>query len=212
MNLEAMLNGAIGAGIIAIVLKLIDVYSNRGKTRSEEKENVTIAAKTAVEALLQSLEFLQEENKEYKAAIDKWEEKDRQRDKEIRELQDHRDQRAKQIADLTINNDELTKQISHLTNMQRENIGEIDSLRHEREQLSSKVIDLERKINLDTQETNYLTGHVLELQKRLDEADGKYRSLKDYTLKLLSAWRAGEPPPSPPPELGDTWDKLKAVK
>ena len=58
MDWIAILNGAMGAGAITIILKLIDTYSNRNKTRAD-------AAKVIVEGGAQAVKMMQDLLKEY---------------------------------------------------------------------------------------------------------------------------------------------------
>ena len=93
--------------IAAWIPKLWEIVGNRNKTKaetkliaSEEGENISKAAETAVNVLLQALTFNQSENKNYQARVVALEENQDRNTKLIKELTSHRDERDAQLASL----------------------------------------------------------------------------------------------------------------
>lgn len=69
MNFESFISGAAGAGLLAIILRIIEHYLNRGKEKaetskikSEAGENITEAAQVAVGILERALNYKASEN------------------------------------------------------------------------------------------------------------------------------------------------------
>lgn len=178
--LIAVLSGAGGAGVV----KLIDVYSSRGKTkaetgvlRSEASENIVEAAQVATNVLNQALTFKQAESKEYQARVEALEKSQAESKQLISELQSHRDARTKQIDELTEANEALLAQVAALRS----------------------------QIALDTAATRQLREEVESLR-------GKYDALKQYTLDVLKAVKEGKEPPPPPADLSDSISGWKLPK
>ncbi len=70
MNWEAIFNGALGAGVLAIILRLIDQFFARSKTSAEVANLIVQGGKTALDAAITMLDEHQEQSKELKAEIE----------------------------------------------------------------------------------------------------------------------------------------------
>lgn len=112
MNWDAILNGAIGAGVISIIIKLIDVYSARGKTRSETVVNYGEYVKRIAEGGTVAVEALTEALKEYDRRNDEQSEEIKLLRGRADELEAGREERTRLIRQLErkIENDLLETQ------------------------------------------------------------------------------------------------------
>jgi chromosome segregation ATPase len=185
MDWTAFFSGAGGAGVLAIILKLIDIYSVKPKVaaetkliNSEEKENAAETASKAVTTLGQVLDELQEdrkdlrqENAEYKTLIKELKAGYEKQTSEIRELQNHRDERTRQIDELTESNEALTSQVAALraqiakdTNETRELLEKYRELK----EFTSYLLDFLEKKGVDLKELN----------GRIPDSISKLRGLK----------------------------------
>jgi DNA repair exonuclease SbcCD ATPase subunit len=113
MNWDAILNGAVGAGVLSIILKLIDVYSNRNKTRADEARILVeggTGAVTTMRGILEDydklLDDLRVENKEFR--------------EQIRERDHNSHERDAQLADLQQKHEDLEAELIKTRNLQRE--------------------------------------------------------------------------------------------
>jgi hypothetical protein len=113
MNLDAIINGAVGAGILSIVLKLIDVYGNRNKTRADAAKTIVEGGKEAVETMRGILADQDRINDERAAEIQQLKEQIRERDHNSRE-------RDAQLADLMQKHEDLEAELIKTRNLQRE--------------------------------------------------------------------------------------------
>lgn len=164
MDWIAILNGVIGAGGLAIILRLIDAYINRGKVRaeavvlkSEATENINEAAQVAVNILQQALAFKALENKEYRERVETLERNQRENSKLIKELQDHRDERGKQIEELQEKNEALLSQVAGLRAQIAKDTAETRELRNkyqELKQFTQSLIDALEKRGISLPELN----------------------------------------------------------
>ncbi len=175
MNWEAILSGAGGAGIIAVVLKLIDVYSTRSKMKSD-------AADTVVDTMLEAMKYLREERielreerNEYLGRIEILEQNQNNNITQIQELQKHSDERNKQIELLTESNEDLDERNDALT---------------------AQVAGLRAQIAKDTAETRQLRE---DFKIYKDEVKKYFAEL----IQFLQS-RGVEDYPQPPDNLLDT--------
>jgi hypothetical protein len=136
MDWTTLLSGALGAGLFSLLLKLIDVFSARSKTRAD-------AAKTIVDGGAQAVKVMQDLLKEYDTLHDK-------QTVEIEALRTGREERARKIDELEQKNEDLQAAIIQLTNQIRETgerqqleIEETQRLRNDYAMALKQIIRLE---------------------------------------------------------------------
>jgi peptidoglycan hydrolase CwlO-like protein len=122
MDWIAVLNGALGAGGLAIILKLIDAYSNRNKTRAD-------AAKIIVEGGAQAVQTMRDLLKDYDKIND-------DQAAEIEELKTGKKQRTKRIED-------LESQVEDLIRKQEKDLEETQRLRNDYANAQKQIVKLE---------------------------------------------------------------------
>jgi predicted RNase H-like nuclease (RuvC/YqgF family) len=187
MDWAAIINGALGAGVIGVIYKLIDAYLNRDKSRadvkltgSEEVENTIEAAGKVVGLLGSALDYLRKENGEYKEIIKELRASDRVRGQEIAELQAGRVERIKLITD----------QGQQIVELQAQN-----------EDLQTGLIATQRQI--EVLERNY----AAEISRLKHQWREWYDTLRGWlNEKGLTDY------PEPPSGLLDTGDHIKGGK
>lgn len=138
MDWLAIFNGALGAGVLAIALKLIDAYSNRGKTRAD-------AAKTIVEGGAQAVNTMRELLNDYDRIND-------EQAAEIKELKERLKERDKLNA-------ARDAQIAGLQ-------AQITDADDRNEALQAKLAGLQAQIDKDTRETAELRLQVLAIEEK----------------------------------------------
>lgn len=143
MNLDAIINGAVGAGILSIILKLIDVYGNRNKTRADVAKTIVEGGKEAVETMRGILADQDRINDERAAEIRQLKEQIRERDHNSRE-------RDAQLADLLQKHEDLEAELIKTRNLQREtdekyqrDLVETQRLRNEYAIAKKQIVHLE---------------------------------------------------------------------
>lgn len=132
MNWEAILNGAIGAGVISIIIKLIDVYFTRGKTKSETVVNYAEYVKRIAEGGTVAVEALTEALKEY----------DRRNDEQAEELKELRHR----ADELEAGREERTRLIQQLERRIETDLLETQTLKNEVLLLRRQVAEGEQKL------------------------------------------------------------------
>jgi chromosome segregation ATPase len=131
MNWETLLSGAVGAGLFATALKLIEIYSTRNKIKAE-------ATDTVVDTMLEAMQFLRNERSEYLPRIKSLEDAQKENDQLIRELQQHRQERTKQIDELTQNNEALLSQVAALRAQIAKDTAETRELKKQIDEIQQK--------------------------------------------------------------------------
>lgn len=182
MNWESFFSGAVGAGVLAIALRLLDNFLTRNKSKAEAlvlnsqaSENINDAAQVAANILLQALNFKQVENKEYQERVRALEENQKKNDELVKDLTKHKAERDSQIAELQEQN----------------------------EALQSKQAALQAQIEKDTSETEAL-------RKRVAEMEQKYGRMKRINEKLVRALQDANIPL--PDLNGDLTDSMRGFK
>jgi chromosome segregation ATPase len=165
MDWNAILNGAMGAGAISIILRLIDAYSNRSKISADAAKTLVEGGKEAVQAARELLaeqraeiKEMQEESKEQAAKIENLEEGKRERLKRIEDLES-------QVSDLVWQNETLVGK-------------QFDTEKKLKETDAKQVRDLE--------ETQRLRNDYANAQKQIISAQTQITKLEDTLI------RAGE--------------------
>ena len=181
MDWQALLGGTLGAGVFAIVLKLIDVYSNRNKTKSDVTD-------TVVDTMLEAMQFLKNERADYLPRFKSLEDAQRESEKLIRELTARKEERDTQIAELQEKNDALQSLQAAMMAQIKKDTDETKVLRAEVELLRVQVTEGEVKYK--------------ELQK-------KYDNQKQAIVLLFRANPDLVTPPELQTLLGDSINGLR---
>jgi DNA-binding CsgD family transcriptional regulator len=113
MNWDAFLNGAMGAGVLSIILKLIDVYNNRNKTRADAAKVIVEGGAAAVAMMKVILDEQDKVNDERFAENEKFKAQLAERDRASHE-------RDAQLADLQQKHEDLEAELIKTRNLQRE--------------------------------------------------------------------------------------------
>lgn len=131
MDWTAFFSGATGAGVLAVIIKLIDVYSGRNKTRAD-------AAKTIVEGGAQAVKMMQDLLTEYDRTNDQQRVEIEKLKKDAAEAAKGREKRLKRIEELEQKNSDLEAYAIKLDNQIRADVTETEALR-------KKVVEMEQK-------------------------------------------------------------------
>jgi chromosome segregation ATPase len=148
MDWNAILNGAMGAGVISIVLKLIDAYSNRDKIKAD-------VAKTLVEGGAEAVKAARELLAEQRTEIEEGQKARKEQAAEIEELKVGKKQRTARIEDLESQVDDLVnqnetlvakqldteKKLKETNEKQEENLEEIQRLRNDYANAQKQIIN-----------------------------------------------------------------------
>jgi chromosome segregation ATPase len=106
--------------------------------KSQEKENITAAAETAVDVLLKSMEFMRTERAELQPRINALEENQTKNEALIAELTTRKSERDAQIAELQEQNEALKAGIAALTKQIEKDTNETEALR-------KRIVEVEEK-------------------------------------------------------------------
>lgn len=139
MDWIAILNGAMGAGAITIILKLIDTYSNRNKTRAD-------AAKVIVEGGAQAVKMMQDLLKEYDQVNDEQRTEIDKLKKDVEEAATGRAARIKQIRELEEAQASRDEVIAELERKIKKDMEETQRLRNDYAAALKQIIGLEDTI------------------------------------------------------------------
>lgn len=137
MDWVAIFNGAVGAGVLAIVLKLIDTFSNRNKTRAD-------AAKVLVEGGAQAVQTMRELLSDYDRINDKQATKIGTLEARLVERDKVNAQRDADFADL----------LQKYEDLEAQNI-----------KIANKARETDEKVQRDTEETQRLRNEYAIVQK-----------------------------------------------
>lgn len=159
MDWNAILNGAMGAGAISIILKLIDAYSNRNKTRAD-------AAKVIVEGGMQAVAMMKDILADYDRTND-------EQAAEIKELQAGKKERTRHIEDLQSQIDNLVYQNETLVAKQIET--------------AKKLKETDEKQAKDLEETRRLRNDYAVAQKQIVSLEDLVIRAGDYIDKMKTA-------------------------
>jgi chromosome segregation ATPase len=159
MNWDAIINGAVGAGVLSIILKLIDTYSNRNKTRADAAKTIVEGGEQAVNTMRGLLQDYDHINDEQRTEIEKLQTRLIERDK-VNATRDT------EFAELQQKYEDLEAHHIRLVNQLR---------------------DTDAKIKKDTEETQKLRDEVEQLRKRAEEIEQKYQKQLKVNVRLVKA-------------------------
>lgn len=117
----------------------------------------------------------------------------------IKDLRDQLNQQKEEIKTLK----------GKLESAEKETAKRIEETARHREETDAKIEALNRDY---AAKAARMDEEIKLLRAQIAEGDKKYKSLKDYTIAVLTALKEKRPLPDPPPELGDSirgwkWDR-----
>jgi chromosome segregation ATPase len=162
MDWIAILNGAAGAGVLAVVIKIIDLYLNRNKPKIDNAE----AATKLIEGGAQAVKVMRE-------LLDDYDKRDEKKDAKIEKLEQWKTERERlgylrdaEHADLQQKYEDLEAHYIKLQNQQR---------------------DTAAKYQQDLEETQRLRNDYANSQKQIIKLEDLAISLGEYVDKIKTA-------------------------
>jgi chromosome segregation ATPase len=155
MDWNAILNGAMGAGVISIILKLVDTFLNRDKIKAD-------VAKTLVEGGKEAVQAARELVAEQRTEIEEAREARKEQAAEIKELQTGKKERVRRIEDLE---------------------SQVDNLVRQNETLVGNQLLMEERIAKDMEETQRLRNDYAKAQKQIISAQTQITKLEDTLIR-----------------------------
>jgi hypothetical protein len=136
MDWLSVLNGAMGAGAISIILRLIDAYSNRNKTRAD-------AAKVIVEGGVQAVKMMKDILADYDRTNDEQADEIDKLKKDVEAAAEGRAERIKRISELEEAQVSRDAVISELERKIKQDMSETQKLRNDYAVAQKQIISLE---------------------------------------------------------------------
>jgi chromosome segregation ATPase len=143
MDWSAFVSGAGGAAVLGIILKLIDVLSNRNKTRADAAKIIVEGGAQAVNTMRELLKDLDQINDEQRADIDELKAGKKERLKIIEDLQNQINDLVKQNEDLVAAHLMMQKKIKETDDKQQQDLEETQRLRNDYAIAQKQIIKLE---------------------------------------------------------------------